>query len=359
MSMNLNCQKKIRLASLWPGWLFLAVYLLACTPVRAEIEERWLLVFDTSAPMKKRLPGVEAALKTFLGTSGGGHIRADDTIGVWTFCRQLRTGEFPLTTWTPERSAGTISNVVNFVRRQWFAGDTSLEALQPSLGRIIAGSDRLTVLIFCDGNSQMDWTPYDNGINQTFRQNFAGREKSRQPFVLLLRTQQGKFTGCTVNYPPGEMNLPPWPPWPEPPPVISTPPNLPPAPVVSNPPAVVVPALIIMGTNVGTNVGEVEKVASLHPATPASNQVSAKLASGIPAVSNPPARVILPSNIAKTSGPAKTSKNEPSLFLLTAGGTLLVVGLLLVLLAVVRSRRPINSLITDSLNAPKVPPREK
>ena len=134
MSMNLNCQKKIRLASLWPGWLFLAVYLLACTPVRAEIEERWLLVFDTSAPMKKRLPGVEAALKTFLGTSGGGHIRADDTIGVWTFCRQLRTGEFPLTTWTPERSAGTISNVVNFVRRQWFAGDTSLEALQPSLG---------------------------------------------------------------------------------------------------------------------------------------------------------------------------------------------------------------------------------
>ena len=72
MSMNLNCQKKSPLASLWPGWLFMAIYLLACTPVRAEIEERWLLVFDTSAPMKKRLPGVEATLKTFLGTAGGG-----------------------------------------------------------------------------------------------------------------------------------------------------------------------------------------------------------------------------------------------------------------------------------------------
>jgi hypothetical protein len=352
--MNLNCQKNSPFASSWLGWLGVAVYLLLCSPARAQIEERWLLVFDTSAAMKKRLPNVEAALKKFLETSGGGQIHADDSVGVWTFCQQLHTGEFPLTTWLPEQSALTATNLIKFVHRQWFAGNTSLDALQPLLGRVIADSDRLTVLIFCDGSGQMDWTPYDSGINQTFRQNFAERQKLRQPFVVLLRTQQGKFTGCSVSFPPGEINIPAFPAWPEPPkPAVAAPPIPPPAPAVTSS----LPALIIIGKTVGTNADQVEKMTNQQTSMQASNPVVAKPAAAI--VTNPPARVIAPLPTAKVNGLTKRLKGEERLFLFTAGGTLLVVGLLLILLAVARSRRPSNSLITDSLNAPKLPPQKK
>ena len=390
--MNLHCLKKLRRVASRPGWLFVAVYLLVCSPARAEIEERWLLVFDTSAEMKKRLPGVEATVKTFLGTSGGGQIHADDSVGVWTFCRQLHTGKFPLTTWKPERSSETISNLVKFVHHEWFSGETSLAALQPALNKVIADSDRLTVVIFCDGNSRIDWTPYDLGINQTFQQNFAERKKTRQPFVLLLRTQQGKFTGCTVNFPPSEINVPTFPPWPEPPkPVVDLPPPAPaPVPVIPKPTVVPVPALIIVGTHVGTNVDDLKKITA-----PATNPVAKTVAPNqrptnppkptpapiIPAVtSQTPTPAPAPTNIAKPApaapvteavkpaapptNPARAmvppqNNNDSSRLRWWLGGGALLAVAVLIWMAVARSRRPHNSLITDSLNAPKVQPRKK
>ena len=192
--------------------------------------------------------------------------------------------------WQPERSPATISNLVKFVQREWFAGDTRMNALQPALGNIIAASDRLTVLIFCDGNSQLDWTPYGSVINQTFQQNFAERKKSRQPFVLLLRTQQGKFTGCTVNFPPGEINVPAFPAWPEPPkPVVELPPPTPapaptPTPLTPKSAAVPVPALIIVGTHVGTNLDDLKKISAA-----AANPVTTTAVTNIPATNSPAA----------------------------------------------------------------------
>lgn len=379
--MNLNRSPKKPFVLPWSGWLCVVAYLLVCSPARAEIEERWLLVFDTSSEMKKRLPGVEATIKTFLGTSGGGQIHAEDSVGVWTFCRQLHTGKFPLTLWRPERSAVTISNLVKFVHHEWFAGDTSLDALQPSLGKVIASSDRLTVLIYCDGNSQINWTPYDSGINQTFQQNFAERKKSRQPFVLLLRTQQGKFTGCTVNFPPSEINVPAFPAWPEPPkPVVDLPP---PAPAPVPAPVIPVPSLIIVGTHVGTNLDDLKNMAALAtnpvsptPAnsTPPPNQPAPTPVPGVATVKNPaPTNIIKPAPIAVVvaskpvaapTNPATATtpmhnKNDSSRRLwLLGGGGLLAIGLL-VWVVTARSRRPRNSLITDSLNAPKVQPRKK
>ena len=366
------------------GWLWMFVYLFICSPLRAEIEERWLLVFDTSAAMKKRLPAVESAVKAFMRTSAGGQMHADASLGVWTFCRELHAGQFPLTIWAPGQAVVTTSNLVNFLRHQWFAGDADLNAIKPTLDRVVAGSDRLTVLIFCDGYSQFDWTPYNSGINQTFRQNLEEREKARQPFVVLLRSQQGKFTGCTVSFPPGETSIPAFPAWPEPPkPVVSLPPPSP-------PPVVAAPALIIVGTNVGTNADDLKKLASQLPKPPApaasspSNLVTAVVTNipvmAPPAVSNPPPVVPVvkkspPTNnaVVKIAAPATNITNLAATaiqspaqkpmnwraILLTVGGVVILMVLLRVLFALVRSCRPRNSLITDSLNAPKVPPSKK
>ncbi len=261
--------KKFAAATRWLGAGLAALVLFLLPAAQAAQEGRWLLVFDTSSAMKKRLPATEAALKIFLASNGGGQIHAGDSVGVWTFDQQLRPGQFPLIHWSPANAGATSSNLVAFIRQQRYTGNTSFAALQPLLGEIISHSERLTVLVFCDGQDEIKWTPYADGINQTFRQNLDERKNSRQPFVLLIRTQQGKYIGCTVNFPPGGLTIPPFPPLPPPPAEITT--NLPslPVPPAPKPLPPVVPSLVIVGTNHGTNLADIPATNSNPPPKPA------------------------------------------------------------------------------------------
>jgi hypothetical protein len=213
-------------------------------------ESRFLFIFDTSADMKKRLPAVQTEVNQLLATSLSGQLRASDSIGVWTFDQNLRSGQFPLQHWLPEDAVTIASDINQFVGKQRFANGTRFDALQPLLNEVIKGSERLTVLIFSDGEDQIQWTPFNAGINQVVQQRLAEQKKTKQPFVLVLRTQLGQYVGCTVNFPPGMVNVPEFPPLPAP--VQTPPPAPPPAPVV-NPPPPTGPPLIIIGTKVETN----------------------------------------------------------------------------------------------------------
>lgn len=355
-------------------------------------QERWLFIFDTSAGMKKCLPGTEAEIKSLLASSVGGQLHPEDSVGVWTFGQERHVGQFPLVTWDPEQAVVTASNLAAFVHKQNYAGDTSWPALQPLLGQVIKESERLTLVIFCDGLGTIDWTTYNDGINRTFSQTLAERKKARQPFVLLVRTQHGQFTGCTINFPPGALNVPPFPPLPEPVKII---PPIPP-PVVVKPPPVVVPSLVIVGTNVGTNLGEVMKNIPA-PATnlpvappvltntlPVSNHIATAVVSNPPPLAPqpapqpaPPAKItevkavspvivaapVAPPNVAPTNAtpaavPADTDHGGQvlkyvgvSLFAAAAGP--------IIFLWVRAVRRPRGSLITSSMqNDPRPPPRK-
>ena len=259
-----------RAAAWWLCVLLAALALPGNTPAQPTGPQRWLLVFDLSATMKSRLPATEDVLKTFFATSAGGRLHEGDFIAVWTYDQKLHPGQFPMITWNPAEATSVRTNLTAFLDARRFTGEARLAALQPALGEVITNSERLTVIIFCDGASEMSSTPYDSGINQNFLDGRTERGKSRQPFVVLIRTLSGKFIGCTVNYPPGAINIPLFLP---PAPPTNNPPSRPPRVITPvKPPPVVVPDLIIIGTNVGavtkpvpTKISPVEKPVPVAP----------------------------------------------------------------------------------------------
>ena len=296
-------------------------------------DNRFLFIFDTSAEMKRYLPAVRVEVNELFSRSLGGQLHAGDSLGVWTFDQDLRTGQFPLQHWNPENAATVASDINKFVARQHYANVTRFGALQPQLNQLIQDSTRLTVLIFCDGGDEIKWTPFDTGINQVFQQRLAEQKKARQPFVLVLRTQLGQYAGCTLNFPPGMVSIPEFPPLPKPAPPSPTPP----APVIKPP---VGPPLVIIGTKVGTNwppatepamppppasqpatnmipVAPTIPVAPPPPTNPApavqTNTVSAPPATSVAPTNTapaPPARAFAPTNAAPVT-PAKTLPTPP------------------------------------------------
>jgi len=344
------------------------IFKMPAQPATQTVDNRFLLVFDTSSDMKQRLPAVQHALDTLLASSMRDQIHAGDSIAVWTFDRELRT-EHLVQQWVPADAAAISSNIIRFVAHQHYSKKTSFDALRPSLNRVVQNSDRLTVLIFCDGNGQMTGTPFDAGINRVFQQQRAERKKTEQPFILVLRAQLGGYTGCTMNSPPALVNFPQFPPLPEPP-MEAT--NAPPPPPTR--PSVAAPPLILIGTKARTNAPPPEP-APLPPLTtnqppptaaaPPTNAIATMETNLPPPVAtveptNEPAAppvslvapaVAVPTNAVAPLPPPPENSGLSTLKALIIGGVFLGMAAVLAVLMLGRSRRADHgSLITRSLN---------
>ena len=357
--------------------LFAGFFLISKTPAQPAtqpVENRFLLVFDTSSNMKKRLPAVQRALDTMLASNMRGELHAGDSIGVWTFDREMRPGQFPLQRWAPQNAAAIASNIIRFVAKQHYSKETSFEALRPPLNWVVQNSDRLTVLIFCDGDGQITGTPFDTGINRIFQQQQAQQKKARQPFILVFRSQLGNYTGCTMNVPPALVGFPEFPPWP-PPPVEPT--NAPPPP--PPPPPVEAPPLIIIGTKARTNVPPPEPTTAppltnnqLPPAVavPLTNviaNVETNLPSPVVTMTPTNVPVAPPANLVAPTVAVPTNAVAPPLErsglstskALAIGAVFLVLAGVLTVLMLGRSRKADHgSLITQSMNKGGKPPAQ-
>ena len=251
-----NAMAQICFRRAW-RWLALLAGMLALTGVRAAAPpqaNRFLLVFETSHAMKKNLPAIRQALDGLFSSNLQNEMRENDDLAVWTVDEKLHTDTFPLASWAPGDAVGYSARLKDFLRHQRFPRHASLAALQPLLNRVMQSSERLTVLIFCDGESRLQGTPYDSGVNEIIT-NAAARIKGGQPmFVIVLRSYHGEYLGCSVNRS-LPLNFPKFPPPPKPvaPPKAEPPPKVEPlpAPAVVVPP---VPALIIVGTKASTNL---------------------------------------------------------------------------------------------------------
>jgi len=257
-------------------------------PAAPNVKNRFLLIFDTSSDMKRRLPAVQQALNDMLAASTNGQLHPGDTIGVWTFDQDLRRGQFQLQRWEPENAAVIASNISAFVGSQRYSKKTSFDALMPLLNQIVERSERLTVLIFCDGQGEIHGTLYDVGINQKiFQQHQSKWEKATLPIVVGLRSQRGQYTGCMVSFPPQPVSLPAFPPLPE---AVPAPPTVTNA-SASPGPRSSAPPLIIVGTTITNHV---------PPPAPKPPPVPK------PALTNPPPMVIT-----STPAPAVASEVKP------------------------------------------------
>jgi hypothetical protein len=259
MHQNQIVRRALILTALLTGTFFAPA--LRAQPAKQKVNNRFLLIFDTSSDMRQRLPAVQKALDTLLATSVNGQLQLGDNVGVWTFDQDLHTGQFPLQYWMPENAPMIASNITKFVKKQHYLNKTGFDALQPLLNQVVQRSERLTVLIFCDGKGEIHGTPYDTGINQIFQQRQRERQKGELPIIVGLRSQRGQYVGCMVSFPPQPVSLPEFPPLPE----VTRAPPVANAPAPPSPPRSSVPSLIIIGTPHTNQVPPARKPVPTNP----------------------------------------------------------------------------------------------
>lgn len=169
---------------------------------------RWLLIVDTSRAMHRRSDAVLKEIEGLLMSGLNGQLRRGDTLGLWTFNRDLYTGHFPLQTWSPGAKKEVTSRVLAFLEAQKYGSRVNFEKVRPSLAAVVRDSDVITIILISSGEEDVHGTPFDARINGFYQQWRDQQRKARMPFITILRAKGGKLTDCTVSTPPWPVQMP-------------------------------------------------------------------------------------------------------------------------------------------------------
>jgi hypothetical protein len=311
----------------------IAVILLAAILCRADdapqspkrMENRFLIVIDTSSSMRSRTNGIEEAIAGLLKTDMHGEFRKGDTLGIWTYDENIHS-DFPMQTWSKEKKDAITSDVMRYLRHQRYENRSHLNKVLGSIGKILAQSGRLTVILIHDGSELIRGTEFDGDINDLQKKYSRQFRSAHQPMVTVLSARFGQVFDYSINYP-TSITIP-HTAIPLPPPETNAPPVIAVAAAVV-PPTNAVPAeatppprrfeIIMAGTNNLSRTTSQTEPAASNPSPPQGNIVMAGPAQSQPRVEPQPNPAPIPTTaapvaaepIVDTPAPA-ASKPEPA-----------------------------------------------
>ena len=172
---------------------------------------RFLLIVETSHEMQRRSDVTLQTVNALIASRMRGQLRLNDSIGVWTFNEALYTGKLPLQEWSEGGRTAIASKIFDFLQEQKYEKQGQLDKLMPAVLKVVKNSQFITVILISDGSQEMHGTPFDDQINQRYKQWTAQQQKSRMPFVTVLRAQRGQFTNYSVTAAPWPVDMPPLP----------------------------------------------------------------------------------------------------------------------------------------------------
>ena len=156
--------------------------------------------------MKRCSNTVTQVINELFQSEMSGEFRPGDTLGVWTYNEQLHT-EFPMQVWKGTNGARILRNVMTYLGEEHFEHKAHLDRVMPSVGQVMAQSERLTAIFVYDGSQEIEGTPFDKEINGLQKQYASEFRSKHMPFVTAISARDGKIFDYTVSTP-GTIRVP-------------------------------------------------------------------------------------------------------------------------------------------------------
>lgn len=167
-------------------------------PAQRPPSNRFLIIVDTSASMKKHLADITNAVSDLILNAASGQMHPGDSLGFWTFNQDVFS-DLPAQTWTADDCGIIAARTVNYLQHQRFTKSSRLDKALDGMQQVIQVSDILTVFIISTGEGKMSGTPFDTEINAQYKQALKDMKRNRRPVVTVLQAKSGRLIRYTVN----------------------------------------------------------------------------------------------------------------------------------------------------------------
>jgi hypothetical protein len=169
---------------------------------------RFLLVVEASASTGKLGSGVEDAVRGLLVGSFAGKIGPGDTLGFWAYAAGL-DARFPMQVWKQDSAVALTDVLVRHMQTLKSDEPPIWENIRPSLQKVVAASDDLTVAIVSSpGNRLVLEGELNDRIGAIYASAEADLRKNRLPFVTFLAVRGGRLVDAAVNSGIGPWTIP-------------------------------------------------------------------------------------------------------------------------------------------------------
>jgi len=180
-------------------------------PKYGTISSRYLLIVETSRAMGHRSDATLKTVTSLLYSGFSRQIKQGDTLGVWTYNQQLYAGRMPLQRWSTPLQHEIVSATLDFFKGQKYEKQPVFSSVRPALDKVIKDSEYITIVLISSGEEGMSGTPFDDKINELYKTWKVDQEKTKMPFITVLRAKRGTITGYTAVPAPWQVEIPPWP----------------------------------------------------------------------------------------------------------------------------------------------------
>ena len=181
-------------------------------PAAKLVENRFLLVVETSAATSRSSKSARGTVRALIESGIQGQMRPGDTLGLWTFNEQLSTS-YPMQQWSPSASKQIGDRADVFLKKMRFEKKSQLNVMLEPLESVVQGSKAITVILISSGNDPIHGTPFDHEINAVYSVYARSLRDSKLPFVTILIGRNGKLVTYAVNSALDAIQIPnlPWP----------------------------------------------------------------------------------------------------------------------------------------------------
>jgi hypothetical protein len=172
-----------------------------CRAFKTEQEKEFLLLVDVSLSMKKLKDKTRQDIFDAISSGFDNSIKQGSQLGIWVFNENVLSEKYGPKVWDPLLNMALARNADNFIKALSFSKTTRFASLLRSLYSYAPSVKQLVAIIYTDGDSRIEGTPFDMQINDALGKNKKLYKQSRKPVVLGLIFQEGKMIDWFVKKP--------------------------------------------------------------------------------------------------------------------------------------------------------------
>lgn len=169
---------------------------------------RYLFIVDTSSAMSRQKDVAIDMVHRLILSGINGRIKTGDVLGIWTFNDKLYADVFPPQMWAPQQRRDVANIAYRFLRDQKLAKKARTDEVVTAIRQAAGLAGTLTVFLCTDGTSPIKGTPFDDAINEIFKNHSAEMGKQKKPFVVVFVAQDGELADHAVSPGGGPIYIP-------------------------------------------------------------------------------------------------------------------------------------------------------
>ncbi|HKS36426.1 MAG TPA: hypothetical protein VJW76_04490 [Verrucomicrobiae bacterium] len=169
---------------------------------------RYLFVVDTSSAMSRQKDVAIDMVHRLILSGINGRVKTGDVLGIWTFNDKLHTDVFPPQMWVPQQRHDVANRAYRLLRDQKLTKKARTDEVVAAIRQAAGLAGTLTVFLCTDGTSAVKGTPFDDAINEIFRNHSAEMGKNKRPFVVVFVARDGELADHAVSPGGGPIYIP-------------------------------------------------------------------------------------------------------------------------------------------------------